>query len=201
MSLYARKMVAGVVGVALTLSALVGAGTAADDEKGVPEALKTSVDKIAGAIEKNKSADVKKDTEDLKKFGLKLSMRLFKTRKGHGFGVIAANAADKDGIERKIEALAEEPLSADDLGKESAALVTAAYRTAAIAAIAESRPPAKDDGKKKVKDWQKWSAEMKSSALEFAEAAKSKQPAAVQKAAKKVQDSCTKCHDVFRDDE
>jgi len=41
---------------------------------------------------------------------------------------------------------------------------------------------------------------MKTSSLELADAAKAKNAAGVQKAAKKLQDSCTKCHDVFRDD-
>jgi hypothetical protein len=187
---------AGLVGLAVVLGALVGSGSAAD-EKGVPKDLQAAVEKIATTLETNKAADVKKDAADLKKYDLKYTMRLFKTRKNHGFGVGTAGSVEPDGIERKVEELAENAPPPAQYGKEAAALKQAGLRMAAIAAVAEASAPAKNDGKKKVKDWIQWSADMKAAGLQMAEA---KDAASVSKAARAAQTACTKCHDVFRDE-
>jgi len=102
--------------MALALCIVIGTGSAADD-KSIPKDLQAGVEKIAGTIEKDKSANVTKEAADLKKFDLKFTMKLFKSRKANGFGVNPAAPADKDGIEIKIDDLVTNPLPADQLDK------------------------------------------------------------------------------------
>ena len=75
------------------------------------------------------------------------------------------------------------------------------YQCAVIAQFTESLAPAADEGKKKKVDWIKWSREMGESALavsKTASAAKTDEKA-LRNALKKLDDSCTRCHAVFRD--
>jgi len=194
----ARWMTAGAAGLALALAALVGPRGAADDAKTMPKEVTDGVLKIADLLAKNKDADVSKEAAELKKVDLKFPMRLFKLRKNSGLGVgKAGDVPEKmDGIERQLEEVG------DGGGiKDFAALQEMGYRTAAIAAVSEAKAPAKAAGKKNPKDWVAWSAEMRKAGLELAEAAKAKNAAGVQKAAATATKTCTKCHDVFRDDE
>jgi hypothetical protein len=200
-----RGMAVGGAGLALGFLVLVGPGNAADED---PDAqVRPAVTKIADALAKDKNADVKKDAEVLKKWQIKFTMRLFKLRMSKGFGVGDKPGAIKpDGIERKVEALADEELDAikTQLPKESAALEQAGYRMAAIASVAQAFTPEKDDPKEKKKTVKRWkdNAELlRDAALKFAEAAKAKDGAALQKAALQAQKSCVQCHDGYRSDD
>ena len=68
-----------------------------------------------------------------------------------------------------------------------------AYTAAAIGQVANAKPPEKDDGKKKKKDWVAWSQEMHEAALELADAAKKKDAAGVKTAAGKLDNKCNTC--------
>jgi hypothetical protein len=204
MKSHTRGTMAGLVGLALLLAVLVSPGTA-DDEKGMPKEVREGVLKVAGDLAAGKADDAKKDAAALKGKDLKYPMKLFKLRKNLGLGIGPKPGAEEkaDGIERKLEKLAdkEEAPSDAQIVKEAEALEQAGYHVAAIAIVAEIKAPTKDDGKKKVKDWMKWSKEMQAAGLELASAAKAKNAAGIKAAAKKTQDVCTQCHDVFRGDD
>lgn len=89
------------------------------------------------------------------------------------------------------------PLSADDMK----GVVLLANQCAVIAQFTHAFAPAADEGKKKKADWLKWSVEMEETAVASANAASASRPndKAVKAALKKLEDSCVKCHAVFRD--
>jgi len=99
------------------------------------------------------------------------------------------------GLEAKIEALLEEkgPLSAD----KQKEVLEVAYKSAAIAKIAESYKPASDEGMGfNPANWLKFSEQFRKNSLALADAAKSNGNVAA--AAEKLSASCVACHDVFR---
>jgi hypothetical protein len=172
-------------------------GAAADDDP------KTTIPKIAAAIEKNAAADAQKQAADLaKKAEIEDVMHVFSLRRSKGLGVgTTPDAIKPDGIEAKIMDLAKKPLDAKKLAEEADALVHMGYIAAAVGEVAHAKPPEKDEGKKKKSDWLKWSKAMNEAAKEFASAVKDKKsPADVQKAALKLNASCTNCHTVFKDE-
>jgi hypothetical protein len=174
----------------------VGRTGAADDYDARDPVLK-----LAGAIEK-KDKDAKDQAKDIaKKVELENLMHLFQLRSKKGLGVgLKAGAVMPDGMEKKVEMLADKPLAAAALGAEATGLEQMGYAMAAIAEVSIAKPPEKDMGKKKIKDWVKWSEDLRDASLQLAEAAKKKDAAALQKAADKANTSCNKCHDVFRYD-
>ncbi|MFL5330533.1 MAG: hypothetical protein ACJ8C4_16645 [Gemmataceae bacterium] len=102
------------------------------------------------------------------------------------------------GWEAKLKKLeGKRSLSSDDV-KDSMQL---GYQCAVIAQFTESLAPAADEGKKKKADWIKWSREMGENALAVSKAAGAAKPdeKIVRNALKKLDDSCTRCHAVFRD--
>lgn len=191
MSKHARVLGAGAIVLALTVSWNLFA-----DEKATMDA----VDKLAAALAKGDAAAAKKEAEGLKKADLETLMHLFKLRKSHGFGVgDKPGAITPDGIELKIGGLAKKTL-AGDLKTQSEAITQLAYRTAALAELTLSRCPIeKKKGEKDPKDWEKWTKSMKEGAMELAKAAKDKDAAKVEAAAKKINNNCQQCHGVFRD--
>jgi hypothetical protein len=163
----------------------------------------------SGAVLKIAEAFEKKDMEGAKKQAAALAasadiedvMHSFSLRRAKGLGVgPKPGAINPDGIEAKIIDLSKKAKPAAQIQTEADALVQMGYVAAAIGEIANAKPPAKDEGKKKKKDWLTWSADMRDSALAFADAAKTKNPMAVQKAASKLYSSCTTCHAVFKDE-
>ncbi len=177
------------------------AGKAADEK----DQLRESVLKLADTLKDNKADDAKKQAAAIadKIDDVEELMHLMSPRrpKGKGPGIGIGNkpgAIAPDGIEQKIQALAKKPLLAAQLGKESEALERMAYIAAAIGQVANAKPPDKDDGKKKKKDWLTWSQEMHDAALELAAAVKKKDAAAIKTASGKVDAKCTSCHDVFK---
>jgi len=192
-----RGWVAGLAGLALGLGLLsAGPGSAADDKT-----LPDGVQKVAAALEKKDTAGAKKLAEEIaKKAQMDDIMHLYALRTKKGLGVGSkAGAISPDGIERKLMDLAKKKLDDKALGDESPALTEMGYSMAALALIAGSKPPDKDEGKKKKKDWVSWSDELQKQAIEFASAAKDKKAAELHKAAKGADATCTKCHDVFRE--
>jgi cytochrome c556 len=170
----------------------------ADSEK----EMRAGVLKLADALEK-KDKNAKKMAEDLAKKidDLEELMHVFslRTAKGGGVGVGSkAGAISPDGIEQQIITLGKKPLDKAKLDAEADDLVRMAYVAAAVGEITIAKPPLKDEGKKKKKDWIKFSEDSKTAALELAAAAKGKDPAAVHAAAKKLDSKCDACHDIFK---
>lgn len=168
---------------------------AADDNKEVKKAIL----KIADAIEKKDAAAPNLAAEFAKKDGTDLDviMELFKPRAKGGMGVgDKTGLVKRDGIEIKLQDLDKTTPTPREAQAESDALARAGYVAAAIADTVKGKVPA--EHKKKAKEWQNLSKEMQKAGIEFAEAAKTKKPADIQKAAKQLNDSCIKCHDVFR---
>jgi hypothetical protein len=164
---------------------------------------------VKGPIGKIAEAFEKKDTEGAKKqaaaFAPKADiedvMHLFSLRRSKGLGVGSKpNEIMPDGIEAKLIDLGRKPLPAKQLETEAADLVRMAYIAAAIGEVANRHPPEKDEGKKKIADWVKWSGEMRDTALQFAATVKEKNPMTTNKAALKLYSSCTTCHTVFKDE-
>lgn len=189
---YVRGWMAGtaVLAVGLYLLTASGPGRAADDK------LADKVSKLADAMAKN-DPEAKKQAAALgKDVDLDVIMDLFKPRSKGGIGVGEKGSVKQDGIEIKLQALDKTAPTAKDATAEGDAIAKAAYVTAVIAAAVADKVPA--DKKKDAKKWKDMSEEMSKTANELAVAAKSKNPMNIQKAAKSLNNSCIKCHDVFR---
>jgi cytochrome c556 len=188
--------------VALVVSAglmvLVNRGWAQDDDA---KEIADAVRKIAKAVGENKPDDAKKQAEELKKKKeLGDVMNMFKLRTKGGLGVGAkAGAVTPDGIEAKVGALAKKKMTAPEVKNQATDLEQMADDIAAISHVGDANTPTKKDGAKDPKDWTKWMDEMRKGSQDLKKAAKAKDPNAIREAAKKVNDSCSNCHGVFRD--
>jgi len=191
--------------VGLGLLALGLVITLAGRSTGGEEKYKKSVLKIAAAIEKGNSAaaqaEAKALAKSLKDFDeIEDVMSVFKLREKNGIGVgTKPNAIIPDGIELKLLAIGRDAPGQATVNKEAEALEKMSYVIAAVAEVAIARPPDKDEGKKKKKDWLEWSASMEKAALDLAAAAKTKNPTAIRNAAAKLNSNCNECHGTFRD--
>jgi Cytochrome C' len=168
---------------------------------GGEEKIKKSVLKIAAAIEKGDKAGAAAEAKALAKSveDIEDVMAVFKLREKHGIGVgPKANAIVPDGIELKLLAIGRDAPGQATVNKEAEALEKMAYVIAAVAEVAIAKPPAKDEGKKKRKDFIKWAKDMREAAPGLAAAAKSKSPAEIQKAAAKINSTCSTCHSIFK---
>lgn len=181
--------------------------TAAEDE--VPEDVKKAILKIADLFEKGKDADAKKEAEDLAKKKnydpltvgkFKDPMHAFSLRSKGGFGVGDKPGAYKpDGIEAQIiMALNKKVVPEKDLKAKAADYKKLAYVTLALAEITAAATPKKNEGKKKIADWQKFTKEMQDAAKELATGVEKADGKTVFNAAKKLDGSCTGCHQDFR---
>jgi hypothetical protein len=110
-------------------------------------------------------------------------------------------AFQPDGIEQLIIQLDSDRLidhkllerHADDLSR-------AFYITAVIGEGHRSHCPVKQKtGKKDPKDWDRWCLQLRDSAFEMAGVVQDKQPKTVREVAKRLNNACFSCHDVFRD--
>jgi hypothetical protein len=203
MNRQARVLVTGTAVLSLAIGLLaVGSGGAADDKAD----LRTTIQKIADALEKRDSDQAKKLAESVAKNNdLEDVMHLMSKRDPGGkakvFGVgKKPGAVQPDGIEAKVQNMGKRALPQKQIDKESADLAEMAYRVAAIAEVAHAKLPEKEDGKKKKRDWLEWSADMKKTALELAEAAQAKKPTEIKNAVAKLNSVCNTCHGVFRDE-
>jgi hypothetical protein len=190
-----------VLGVGLLVA--VKTGCAADDDKKEKEARDTVV-KIAADLEGNKQDDAVKKARDLAKMleDVEFAMNVMKPREdgGLGFGAKPGKDPKEDGIEPKVQALAKDPLSKEELAAQAPDIVKMAYTIAAVSHVAQAKGMPEDAKKGKPADWKKWSESMSKDALELAELAKAKRttPAQLHAAAKKLDGTCTKCHDTFK---
>ncbi len=106
------------------------------------------------------------------------------------------------GIEKELLGLGRRPLGAQALSQRSRQLTSFGYRAAAIAELAKRNPS--DTAQKNAanrKMWDGWADDMAKAAVEFAEAARSKDPKQLKTAAVKLNNSCSQCHEKFRNEE
>jgi cytochrome c556 len=106
------------------------------------------------------------------------------------------------GIEKELLTLgkARRPMAVNDKKAEQLALY--GYRAAAIAQLAKRHPS--DDAQKTAanrKKWDEWSDDMEKAAVEFAKAARSKNPQQIKSAVIKLNNSCSQCHEKFRNED
>ncbi len=170
-----------------------------DKEKKSNKQARDAVLGMAGLVERKDFGALKQRADAVAKSieGLDDVMNLLKLRARGGLGLgNTPGAIAPDGMEAKVVNLSKRPLTQPQLAKESKELVRLAYVNAAIAQVSESRTDA--DGSKDPKAWQKWSVDMRQAALELADAAQAMDPVRVKAAAKKLNTSCTECHDKFR---
>ena len=194
-----RARVAALIGAMAVLGLLfvLTGNSSAGGEKD----LAGSIKQIAALIEKGDAAAAAQQAKALAKdTDLEDVMFLFRPRKKKGIGVgKTANAIQPDGIEMQYIKLGKDELSQSQLNTEATALEHMGYNTAAVAEFAIAKPPEKSEGKKTPQAWAGYAKEMRDAALAFADAAKSKSPTSVHKAADKVNNACNSCHSVFRD--
>ena len=181
--------------------ALAGAGVvsrAADDEAEAAAAVKKVADMVG---KKDWAALVKEGAPIGKKHDLLDVMSVFKKREGDkgGLGVgPKAGVIMPDGIQAKIDSMVE-GVTTKDLA-HAKDLARMADIAAAVASIAAKAP--NDEAKKTPKDteqWEKFAKEMHDASREFARAVQGKDTNKVKAAATKLQGSCTKCHEKYRD--
>ncbi len=197
MTLRVRQLGAGLLLLATGVW-FVGFGQAASEKE-----LRDSIRKLAQSIEKKDADGAKKQATALGKSidDMEDLMNMLSGRNGDkgGLGVgPKPGAITPDGIEDKIEHLAKKPLAEKQLSTEADALVQMGYDVAAVMAVAQAKGWQKEEGAKKKTTWEKFSKASETAALAFADAAKKKNPAEVQAAAKKLDNSCSTCHDIFK---
>lgn len=204
-----KRTMQGIAALLMGLGLLAGA-SAADSEEEVPKDVKDAIFKIADLLEKGKADDAKKEAAAIaKKKGFDGGkpnsttdlMHGFAPRTKKGFGVGDKPGMIKpDGIESKIQVLGDDKkkLTPKALTAEAADIKKMAYTAAAIGMITVEATPAKDAPKKKASDWKKWAEEMRDYGLELGKASGGSDTKAVQLASRKLDGSCTSCHEVFR---
>jgi hypothetical protein len=206
MTRHVRSFVVGGVAAALSLGLwAVAAGSPADeDEPDIP----ATVQKMADAIAKGDMAAARKTAAKLPKdldLGDVMDTMALRThkdgKKGKGLGVGATPGTIRpDGIEAMIDKLSKSPLSKADLNKDAKALERALDVASAVGTVAKDHPPEKDNNNNPTdeKEWKAWADQMVKLSRDLAKAVKSKDPAKVQTAADKLNDSCTQCHTKYK---
>lgn len=183
------------------LMAAVNRGGAADDED---KKAQEAVLKIRKALEDKKADDAKKMAGDLAKTidDMGPAMTVMKPREdgGVGFGAKPGPNPKEDGIEVKVQALAKAKLDPADLAKQTNDIAQMGYTIAAVSHVAQVKGMPEDAKKGKPADWKMWSEGMAKDALELAELAKDKKvtPEQIHTVAKRLDGTCTKCHDTFK---
>ena len=209
MQKYARGLSVAAVLLALGAFFLATAHGRDDDEKEKVKktaAAKEAVLKLAGDL--GKEADVKKEAAEVAaKHDIEYVMNQFKPRtddpmKAGGIGVGPKGSDIKpDAIELKLIALGnpKKLMPKADLASQKADLLKMAEITSAIAEITPNYAPKKDEPGKAIKDWLKFSEDMKKQSKDLVGAVKSGDPKMVQKASLTLNSSCNACHTMFRD--
>ncbi len=184
----------------LIFVSLSGPTQAAGDKDMRPDVLK-----IAGMYKSGKAADAETAAIKIAKAFEETSdlMHLFRARNKGGIGwgraPLGPNPAE-DGLEKKLQLLADPKKPLANVAKEAAAAEEAAHDLAAMAQLIRNKTPGKDGpaGKTK-KAWNEWSEQMRDASLELAKAAGAKNAAGIAKAAAKVNSTCNACHAKFKE--
>jgi Cytochrome C' len=197
----ARWLAIGGIASALVVwsLALVGQGTAADEDKEVRD----GIEKLADVMAKKDLATAKAQGQAIanKLDEVAPAMDLLKPRGDGGLGVgPKPGAITPDGIEKKLIDMGKKPMTAAQVTTQADALARMADEVAAVAEVAQHKCPVKKkEGDKDPKDWQTWCQDMRQGGLDLADAAKAKDAAKVKTAVNKLNSTCSNCHAVFRD--
>jgi len=204
MQKYARGLSVAAILLALGAFFLATAHGRDDDDKEKIKktaAAKEAVLKLVGDL--GKDADLKKEAAAVAaKHDIEYVMNQFKPRDKGGIGVGAKPGAIlPDAIELKLIALGnpKKMISKADLASQQADLQKMAQTTLAIAETTPYYAPKKDEAGKPIKDWLKFSEDMKKQSKDLVGAVKSGDPKMVQKASLTLNSSCNACHTTFRD--
>jgi cytochrome c556 len=174
--------------------------------KKLADPLKKLVDAVESGKDKDTVAEVARELDTKEKYGLKIIMwAAYKPREKGGMGVGPKAVEGKsDGIEVKLikQLRRKDPMSPDDLKKESDDLIKMAVVAKSMAEIADRHTPEKNDpldSKKTIANWKKFNQLTKDSAKDLIEAVKANKPDKALDATKNLYSSCTNCHSTFRD--
>jgi cytochrome c556 len=205
MQKYSRCLSVAAVMLALGAFFLATAQGRDDDDKEKVKktaAAKEAVLKLVGDIG-GKDADVQKEAADVAaKHEIEFVMNQFKPREKGGVGVGAKPGVIlPDAIELKLIAMGnpKKMISKADLASQKADLQKMAETSLAIAEITPHYTPKKDEPGKAIKDWLKFSEDMKKQSKDLIGAVKGGDPKMVQKASLTLNSSCNACHTMFRD--
>jgi hypothetical protein len=127
------------------------------------------------------------------------SLMKLRRRWGLGIGPPPGAAANRDGIELRLMALARKAPTAEELDADAEHLARAALVTAAMADLLDAYTPDKKVGNKEPKDWKQWTGEMRAASEELEGAARAKDAKGLKAAATRLTRACADCHSVFRD--
>jgi cytochrome c556 len=145
--------------------------------------------------------DVKKQAGEVaKKHDIEFVMNQFKPRGDGGVGVgPMPGVFPFDAIEGELLFLSKKPLPPAQLAAQKADLQKMAEVTLAVAYTAPSYAPKQDEPGKPVKDWLKFSDDMKKHSKGLIDALTGGDAKMVQSAAGWLNSSCNNCHSEFRD--
>jgi hypothetical protein len=186
----------------LGLLAVAFFGDAGRSRADIDKAMHAALSEIAEAIQKGDTATAETKAKALAKKVDDLDdlMHSFKPRNKKGIGVGSkAGVVTPDGIEQKLDAVAKDGITDQQLGKEGQALNEAAWMTAAIAEVTKYKAPEKDKGKKTKARWGQYVNGMLAGAKDLAAASKAMKADAVKAAAVKLTNNCNSCHMYFRE--
>jgi hypothetical protein len=167
--------------------------------------LRDAAIKLADAANAKRFDDVKKDAEGLAALKPDPAAQPGKLFVPKDFEVedlmrpFALESLGGQGFEKRIISLTKRPLPTAQMNKESEELALMGYKAAMIGQIARTHDPEKEPrAAKDQKEWESLSADMYDAAMEFATAAKAKDPKALKTAAVKLNNNCSACHKKFR---
>jgi hypothetical protein len=167
--------------------------------------LRDAAIKMADAAKEERFDEIKKDAEGLASVKADPAAQPGKVFVPKDFEVedlmrpFALPSLGGEGFEKRIISLTKRPLPAAQISRESEELALMAYKAAMIGQIAKTHNPEKEPrAAKDQKDWELLSGEMYEGAMEFAAAAKAKDPKALKTAAVKLNNNCSACHKKFR---
>jgi cytochrome c556 len=186
----------------LGLLAVAFFGSAGRSRADIDKEMFTALSAIAQAIEKGDGATAATKAKALaaKVEDLDDLMHSFKPRNKKGLGVgLKADVVTPDGIEQKLDLIAKDGITDQQLAKEGKALNEAAWMTAAIAEVTKYKAPTKDKGKKTKARWGQYANGVFDGAKDLAAASKVMKADAVKAAAIKLTNNCNSCHMYFRD--
>ena len=186
---------------ALFLATARGRDDAEDKEKVMKTAAaREAVLKLVADLG-GKEDDVKKEAADVAmKHDIEFVMNQFKPRDKLGLGVgPAPGTAKYDGIEVELLFLGKRAMPPKDFAAQQAALVKMTEVALAIAEITPHYAPKKDEAGMPIKDWLKFSDDMKKQSKDLLDALKGGDPKMVQDKANILNGSCDACHTEFRD--
>jgi hypothetical protein len=187
----ARSLLLGLaVGLGLCVASLIRA----EEEDEVAVARKV-VFELAKEVESGK--DITKKAAGLREKYPELGTlkAVYKPRIGsHGEDQIPETI----GVEVYLIRLSKHPFSRAALKKESAKVLRVGYVNLAVVEITRFYSPEECSGDRK-KRWDRCNAEVRERSQDLIRAVQDSDPKAVQRAASRINSSCTKCHSTFRD--